>query len=232
MDRYNLITVCTQNYPMDYANKIHKRMSQLSNRIDRHFCITDRPEQLLNWIEPLRPEFEVAGWWNKLFLFGPSMPAGKCIYMDLDIVVMRSFDEVLDETRNRREQVLAVSDALTWMGERFSSSFMIFESQNFEEIYASFVDQYGKGLKDRPGGDQVWIGPQLDSVFYLDEQYPNLKLNLKFQLGKLEPNGNLQVPGSLDHRIRLIDCGGRPKPHELEALEYIKKAWHDVEVTV
>jgi hypothetical protein len=25
----------------------------------------------------------------------------------------------------------------------------------------------------------------------------------------------------------MMDCGGKPKPHELEMLPYVKKNWHD-----
>jgi hypothetical protein len=75
------------------------------------------------------------------------------------------------------------------------------------------------------GGDQVWTGPRLDSVYYIDDDYPNLKKNLKFHLAKKIGN-KLELPTHIECEIKLVDCGGRPKPHELEALPYVKENWH------
>ena len=53
------------------------------------------------------------------------------------------------------------------------------------------------------------------------------KEKFKFHLAKRDGN-NLTLPLHLDEKIKLVDCGGKPKPHELEALPYIKRNWHDV----
>jgi hypothetical protein len=72
----------------------------------------------------------------------------------------------------------------------------------------------------------VWTGPQLHSINYIDEAFPNLKKNLKFDLAKKNKKNQLEIPHEIDARIKLVDCGGRPKPHELEMLPYIKNNWH------
>lgn len=119
------------------------------------------------------------------------------------------------------EQMCCVSDAINWMGERFSPSLMCFESGALSHIFNHFIKTESV-INNREGGDQVWIGPQLESVNYIYEKFPNLKKNLKFDLSE-RVNDNLNIPMSIDNRIKLVDCGGRPKPHELEAWPYVKK---------
>ena len=36
------------------------------------------------------------------------------------------------------------------------------------------------------------------------------------------------LPTELPESIKLVDCGGKPKPHQLNMLPYIKQNWHDV----
>ncbi len=71
----------------------------------------------------------------------------------------------------------------------------------------------------------MWAGPLMRDVLYIDEAYPNLKRNLKFHLAKRVGN-ELVVPSSLDASIKIVDCSGRPKPHELEMLDWVRDNWH------
>jgi len=91
-------------------------------------------------------------------------------------------------------------------------------------------------LFDYDGGDQVWTGRLLEEwkpggyseIYYMDEEFnQNLKLNLKFHLGS-KVLGNWIFPKYIPSGCKIVDCGGKPKPHELEYLPYIKEAWHDV----
>lgn len=82
------------------------------------------------------------------------------------------------------------------------------------------------------GGDQVYTGHLIakmgKKVYYMDESYKMLKLNLKFHLGE-KIMGQWKFPSYLPPQCKIVDCGGRPKPHELESLKYIKENWHDVQ---
>jgi len=146
--------------------------------------------------------------------------------MDLDIVILNNFDQEIIEMTKKEETMCCVSDAINWMGVRFSSSLMCFESGVHSEIFEKFKKKENE-INELKGGDQVWTGPQLNSVCYIDDFFPNLKKNFKFHLAKRDGN-NLTLPLHLDEKIKLVDCGGKPKPHELEALPYIKRNWHDV----
>ena len=225
----NLFTVCTDAYPIIYANKLHKRFSDVTKLDVNHFCITDQPNNLIGMVKPIAPFFKSKGWWNKLNLYSNSMPSGFILYMDLDIVIIKNFDLEILEMTNREEKMCCVSDAINWMGNKFSSSLMLFKSGVHNDIFNNFINEE-KSINNNKGGDQVWTGPQLDSVYYVDESYPNLKKNLKFHLGTRQANdpSKLTLPKNLSNEIKLVDCGGRPKPHELQILPYIKDNWHDI----
>ena len=222
----NLITVCTDAYPMIYGEKLHRQFANLTQLDVSHWCITDRPLELSKLIKPIAPFKKSKGWWNKINLYNSQMPKGYILYMDLDIVILNNFDQEIIEMTKKEETMCCVSDAINWMGVRFSSSLMCFESGVHSEIFEKFKKMESE-INELKGGDQVWTGPQLNSVCYIDDFFPNLKKNFKFHLAKRDGN-NLTLPLHLDEKIKLVDCGGKPKPHELEALPYIKRNWHDV----
>ena len=222
----NLVSVCTDAYPMTYAHKLHRQFDKLTKLEVAHWCITDRPAELTEFVNPIIPFKKSKGWWNKLNLYSPHMPKGHVLYLDLDIVIIRNFDEEIIEMMNAKESMSCVSDAIGWKGEKFSSSMMCFESGAHEHIYSKFIKIEDK-INDLEGGDQVWTGPQLESISFIDDKFPNLKKNLKFHLSKLS-NGKVEMPLEISEEVKLVDCGGRPKPHQLEVLPYIKNNWHAV----
>ena len=163
---------------------------------------------------------------NKLYLFSPSMPEGWLLYLDIDIVIRQNFDDEIISTIKHGESINCVSDAINWMGVRFSSSLMLLRSGVRPDIYENFL-KAEDDLVGKPGGDQVWVGPKLNNIHYIDDSFPNLKKNLKFDLAT--KNGKeVKFPTAVDDSIKLIDCTGRPKPHDLAMLSYIKQNWHDV----
>lgn len=226
----NLVTVCTDRFPMIYAEKLHNRFREVSSLDVAHYCITDRPTQTHDWATAITPDKKSSGWWNKLNLFSPSMPEGYILYLDLDIVIIESFDEEIAHTVDQGHDISCVSDAINWMNVKFSSSLMIFKSGSQTKLFERFINA-DKSLETRAGGDQVWMGPQLTSINYIDDIFPNLKRNFKFHLAKKDGD-NLSVPMKLPHGVKLVDCTGNPKPHELEKLPYIKENWHDVKTSL
>ena len=224
--KINLVTVCTQNYPMHYAEKLTRRFQTVTNLPVETYCITDRPDEVTDWATPIIPPKISKGWWNKLYLFSPSMPEGWLLYLDIDIVIRQNFDDEIISTIKHGKSINCVSDAINWMGVRFSSSLMLLRSSARPDIYEDFL-KAEDDLVGKPGGDQVWVGPKLNNIHYIDDSFPNLKKNLKFDLAT--KNGKeVKFLTAVDDSIKLIDCTGRPKPHDLAMLSYIKQNWHDV----
>ena len=168
----NFFTVCTDNYPMVYAQKIHKQFKKLTKLKIDHYCITDRPDELPKFVTPIKPYKKSNGWWNKINLFNSEMPKGHILYLDLDVVILNNFDEEIQFMKKREELMCCVSDAIEWMGIKFSSSLMFFKSGVHSKIFENFV-QNESLINNREGGDQVWTGPQLSSICYMDEHYNN-----------------------------------------------------------
>jgi hypothetical protein len=238
--KINLLTVCTDWYPLEYANKLVNRLQQVSQYDISNYCITDRDIQFAEPIQPKLPPG--SGWWNKTQLFDIDGPSGWNLYMDIDIVIINEFDRIIDHVihADKRDTITCVSDAIGWMDNKFSSSWMMFHRGAGADISTTFMADSNNIMK-QPGGDQVWIGKTMQpKIEYIDETFPNLKKNLKFDLGSKTFSplssthpvriGKWQFPTTIDKRVSLVDCGGKPKPHELEQLDYIKRNWHDVRI--
>ena len=222
----NFVTVCTDRYPMAYAAILTERLKQLSGLSIEPYCLTDRPAETEGWATPLPQFVKADGWWNKVNLFSQDMPAGTWLYLDLDIVLVKNFDDEIRWVIEHMDTLAAVSDPITWMDEKFSSSMMVFKAHQHTHVFDAFKAQSAE-LKDRAGGDQVWMGPKLGEVLYIDETFPSLKRNLKFHIAQKKGN-TLDLPLTIPPDVKMVDCTGEPKPHQLEQLPYIKANWHDV----
>ena len=230
MPDFSLVTVCTGPFPIEYVDKLVRRLHQVSNLNFRSYCITDRPFELPNGVHHIEPSLPVEGWWNKIQAYDPkTMPEGWIIYMDLDIVVVNSFDDTIRKILEQGDphKIYCVSDAINWMDNKFSSSFMMLQAHNHRYIWNKFRKNYEKIVK-QPGGDQVWVGKNMTPlVEYIDDADKNFKVNLKFHLGK-KAGGQWKFPQAINPKIKMVDCGGRPKPHELAGLSYIRKNWTEI----
>ena len=229
--KINLITVCTDTYPMEYARKIVKRLQQLSDFDIEPYCLTDRPEEINDICNTIATPFKAAGWWNKMFIYNKDMPEGWNLYLDLDIVLIENFDEELQWVIDQDKPLACVSDAIKWMNNKYSSSMVLLKSKDNHDIYEAWTQKY-KELETFAGGDQVWTGWFLrennKEVLYIDEQFKKIKYNLKYHLAQSMSQQGIQLPREVPPGVKMIDCGGRPKPHEMESIPYIKQNWHDI----
>lgn len=225
--KINLITVCTDAYPMIYADKIIRRFKSLTNFEVDAYCITDRPDEIRHCATPIEPEVKTVGWWNKVLTYSPNLPEGWNLYLDIDIVLIENFDKELEWVMKQDRKIACVSDAIGWMGNKYSSSMMVFKTGSMADIYEIWLKNY-KQLESFEGGDQVWAGPYIrNRALYIDEKFPKIKLNLKYHLGQ-KIMEQWQFRQFLPARVKMVDCGGRPKPHEITNLDYIVKNWHEV----
>lgn len=234
MKNLNLITVCTDAYPIEYARKLILRFKQLSSLKVTSYCVTDRPDEISDIAIPIEPPFgKDRGWWNKIKAYD-GFYEGYAVYLDIDTVLIKNFDdEILDAiSKLNLYKVACVSDAIGWKDNKYSSSMMVLKSGNMQDIFETF-NASSHRLFDYDGGDQVWTGHYLEmqksKIYYMDEEYnPQLKLNLKFHLGT-KILGSWKFPSYVPTLCKIVDCGGKPKPHELFNLKYIKENWHDIE---
>ena len=224
------ITVCTDVYPMEYARKIIKRFTELTKFEVKSYCITDRPDEISDIATPVEPPFKKKGWWNKMKVYDSFYEEDFALYLDIDTVLIKNFDEDIERAVKSLDKYknAVVSDAIGWKNNKYSSSMMVLKKGNMKDVWDVF-QQNSWRLFDYDGGDQVWTGRLLKNsdIFYMDEKNKNLKLNLKFHLGE-KIFGQWKFPTYLPSSCKIVDCGGRPKPHDLEYLNYIKENWHNV----
>jgi len=225
MKEFSFITTCGGQYSMDYANKSNSMLKRNCRIPFDSYCITERPEELTKDIKPIKPERNVKGWWNKVLSFSSKMPEGWILVMDIDLIIINDLTEVIQYGIEANAQMAAYSDAIHWMDCKFSSSFMLFRSGALEPIFKNFMENYDI-LENRPGGDQVWIEPQLQNILYLDEKFPNLKKSLKFDLASSLENDKISLPMKISSEIKIIDFHGNPKPHQLLNWPIVKENWY------
>lgn len=228
--KINLITVCTDNYDTEYARKIITRFKQVSAFDVEAYCITDRPDEVKDFAKVIKTPFLSSGWWNKMFIYSNYMPEGWNLYMDLDIVICKNFDKEIEWAIEQDKDICCVSDAISWLNNRYSSSLVLLRSGSNTHIYDEWLKNKDSLINYR-GGDQVWTGRLLEKLgrpaTYIDDTFKDLKLNLKFHLG-MNVQGGIAFPRQIKESIKMVDCGGRPKPHEISNLSYIKENWHDI----
>ena len=229
--KLNLITVCTDTYPIEYATKITRRFKQLSDLDVTSYCITDRPLQLTRETEPIEPFVKAEGWWNKMLMYSPEMPKGWNLYLDLDMILLKNFDAEILHSIENGYRVSCVKDPIAWHNNLYNSSFVIFKTGQLTEIYDKWLPDR-KRLREFEGGDQVWTGQLFKELgiqpYYMDNKYPSLKKSLKYGVAENVTEKGMQVPTQQPKRLKILDCNGRPKPHEMGSISWIKKNWHDI----
>ena len=233
------ITVCTDAYDMIYARKIIKKFTELSDLEVSAYCITDRPDEISDIATPVEPPYGAGkGWWNKIKAYDSFYEEEFAVYLDIDTVLIKNFDDeikvAMGQLHRQNYKVACVSGAIGWKNNKYSSSMMVLKKGKMQDVHDLFNLESWR-LFDYDGGDQVWTGRLLEEwypggisdVFYIDDKNINLKLNLKFHLGE-KILGIWKFPSFIPSQCKIVDCGGKPKPHELEHLKYIKENWHDV----
>jgi len=249
MKSIDLVLVCVDDYHLDYARKLITRLQDVSDFKINPYCIVDhRVEPANKFSTAIWQSLLVPGWWNKMQVYNIDKPENWTLYMDLDIVIQQNFDEVIQHVidADNKDSITCVSDALGWMGNKFSSSWMMFYGKRQSYIYRQFAEEFTRNpdVTEFKGGDQVWIGENINpKVHYIDEQFPNLKKNLKFDLSTKHDSiptaaatwggdhvvyGKWKIPLHVSDDIKLVDCGGRPKPHELQMVPYINRNWFQI----
>ena len=174
MEPINFITVCTEKYAPEYANKALSMFSRNYGGDFTPFCITDKKSEITGGYYFIDKKPLFTGWWNKISIFEQKLPHENTLYVDLDLLIMNPITEVLQfATDSLSEfQVACFGDHVNWMGESFGSAFMYFNQSKMSWIYDEFIEDFENNINTL-GGDQVWIGKRLTNVLYLEHHYDN-----------------------------------------------------------
>ena len=216
-------------YAPDYVNRLYGMVRRNLTLPFVFHCMTENPLGLKPEINVLPlPDLGLHGWWYKLYLFKNDFFGlrGEIFFLDLDIVITGSLD-----------------DLLTYMPHKFciardktpgsyNSSVMRFKSGSMGFIWETFIYQK-KTVMDRFHGDQDWIQRLVLSA----EIYPfPLVVSYKFDCdarpkfcgggaGKWLRKRGFLTPSkqaSLPENARIVLFHGKPDPEDVLCGPYDK----------
>jgi len=96
----------------------------------------------------IAPDPTLPGWWQKLHLFKPRLFTGRVLYLDLDVVVTSSLDELVEHRG-------IIQD---WNYNAYNSSVMAFDAGEHEDIWTTYENRC-----EIQGNRLVWSGrPKTD----------------------------------------------------------------------
>ena len=150
-------------YTTDYVRRLRGMVMRHLPRPHRFVCFTDQPaavskvpgvHDVINVPTPV----DLPGWWSKLELFNKEHGlTGDCLYLDLDVLLVRDLTKVVDHSA----RFALVPPAGTFKGRdgkkvvtRFNSSVMKFRFGDHDYLY----DECTRAIKEELWGDQDWIG--------------------------------------------------------------------------
>ena len=101
------------------------------------------------------------GWWAKVSLFQPGRFSGRVLYLDLDVTVIGSLDDLAN-----LPATFAVVENFKEIKEpnkaKFNSSVMAWDAE--QDSINELFTEFNPSIMDRLNGDQDWISEQLPNV--------------------------------------------------------------------
>jgi hypothetical protein len=146
-------------FGVEYVERLHAMARRAIGRPFRFVCLTDRPDALPAGVEPVVISHPKAlkGWWAKVQLFNPERFTGRVVYLDLDVILVGSLDDVIDYP----SPFALAPHAGTFEGKdglavvkRFNSSVMVWDVAWPLQVFTRWTP----AVAERLWGDQDWIG--------------------------------------------------------------------------
>jgi len=175
-------------------------------------CITDNPEGLNEGIGIIPLPDDLETWWGKLYMFKRGLfPDGeRCIFLDLDTVIVSSLDEII----KYRGQFATLKDF--YYPNRVGPAIIMWEAGDFASyIWEAWVSE---GKPRHPMGDLWWIN-NLDQgrfpkdIDKLQDVFPKKFVSYKADCRPYPPEG-----------AAVVCFHGQPKPENCGA-EWVAQTW-------
>ena len=173
-------------YDASHVERLEGMVAAHLSQPHRFVCIDDSP-----W----------PGWWAKVSLFDPGRFDGRVLYLDLDVTVVGS----LDDLAAYPHPFAAISDYLNPLV--LNSSVMAWDASVSTRGVADRVfTEFSASVMERLHGDQDWITKQMPAAVRFPRRWcPSYKANVL-------PAGH--VPDG----ARVVVFHGRPRPWEVDNL--------------
>lgn len=200
-------------YPIDYVYTLRLMVERNLSLPHRFVCFRDDHVPLpfggggpVEWQYP--PEWW-PGWWSKIGLFKPGVATGPSLYLDLDVVITGSLDELVE-----RYQHCELAMPQNWAQSGHGgcqSSLMIWRGNSAHQVWEQFNPEHACWPPEkREGpywGDQEFI-TALRDLGGLDVTHTHSKAVVSY---KYHCRGQPGPPEG----ARVVVFHGKPDPHEV-----------------
>ena len=216
------INVCCvkegDKYDSDYVNILYLMTKRYLTIPFDFICLTENSQNLLKQIKVINlQDRSIKGWWNKCLLFKPGLLSGGCLYLDLDMIILKNIDEFI--IQNQYLNILC--NPIT------------FNKKNYYRINSSmmFWDADDKEL------NKIWFQYSKSKLFYdahkpsKNEIYGDQKVIIEskvkynfFPFDKIRYFKLLKEEDILDENISIIVCKGK-KQKDNKSNFFVENYW-------
>jgi hypothetical protein len=204
-------------YGPEYVNKLYGMVSRNVSQSFRFICFTESAEGLRDDVEvqPL-PEFSEPPWeyarycsaWRKLALFQSGLVnlQGRVLFLDLDLLILSSLDEMLA----RPEPFLMIENWYQPEQRKGQASVMLFDAGYPEFLLARYLEDPFKVLNEYQT-EQEYISsclPADEVIFFPESWCKSFKKHVMLRLGQRLAGRKYTVPAD----AKILVFHGRPNP--------------------
>lgn len=163
-------------YGVEYVARLKAMVAKHLTREHRFVCLTDRPWDLPVDIAaiPIPGVGKMFGWWAKVRLFERGLFDGRVVYLDLDTLIVKDLDPIVDFPSSFALVPTAGSfqpKSHHQVVKLFNSSVMVWDAGVNSQLFTD----WNQRVADRLHGDQDWIGEQWPHASMMPlEWYPRL----------------------------------------------------------
>ncbi len=216
------INVCCvkegDKYDSDYVNTLYLMTKRYLTIPFDFICLTENPKNLLKQIKVINLEDRsIKGWWNKCLLFKPGFISGSCLYLDLDMIILKNIDEFIinNECLNILCNPLSFNNKIYY---KINSS-MLFWNTNNKELnkiwfqYSEnklFYDTHKPSINEVYGDQKVIIESNITYKFFPSDKICYFKF--------------IKDKDTLDANISIIVCKGK-KQKDYKSNFFVKNYW-------
>lgn len=195
-------------YDKDWVNKLYRGIKRNYNKPFNFFCLSNIETD----VETIPLIHDWKGWWSKIELFRPDLFQGPVLYMDLDIVVLSSFENLVNSLKKEKFYMLEGQSE-----KNAPNTSMMFWNGDYSFLYENFIKQ--RELIESKYTSGVTLGDQ----GYIFDNIPNINfMNRDFE--KYFSWKHPTHPKILKDSSFLIFIG-KEKPINNFELEIVEKNW-------
>lgn len=161
----NIVCVLKKSstYTEEWVYKLKRAVEKNTSIAYRFVCLSDVPLECDYY--PL--DSNIDGWWNKIQLFKPDLFASETIYFDLDVIISKSIDHLIESLRAQSSNFV-----MTLETPNISNSSIMYWRGDFSKLYYDYISSpstyhnlYRKGMLV---GDQAFISQNVTHSFLND----------------------------------------------------------------